>query len=191
MKRAICAAVAVLVVLLAPAGPVTAVHVQSEGCALANEDRFDAQYFASSITTQFFAGEQITVTATDPTTPSTVELHVPAGTVVDMDNVPGTVAHTFATNTTTQVLWTGVPQRTLTWTVSCQAATHQEPEPEYPLSVSAAQPATESAIPRPAVLIESNASAALPVVPVGVVAVALLAQLGLWAAATRRRRLPS
>jgi len=149
---------------------------------------YDAQYFRSSIMGQFFAGEQITVTATEPTTRGTVGLQIPARTVVDTEVVPGTVSYTFTTNTTTQVLWTGVPERTLTWTVSCQAAMHEE-EGVYPLRVSTFHPATEPAVPGPALQIDTSARAHLPVVPAGILAVGLLVQLGLWACATRGRRM--
>ena len=133
----------------------------------------------------FFAGERITATAGPPAVgdATLVQLFVNAPNLVDQEPFPGTVSCTFPVTTSSAfVQWSVGPiggGQTATWEVSCAATV-------YPLTVTAAEPATEIAAPA-AAPVDSRTRAGFPV---GIVAVAILLQFGLWAGASRRRRTP-
>jgi uncharacterized repeat protein (TIGR01451 family) len=107
----------------------------SAGCHAVNDparDAFLASDFVGPL--QFFAGEEITATATEPTEfgPTTTLILAVDGTTVDTDGFPGTVSYIFPATTTATVSW-DVDQGNVTWALSCRGG--QTPPP----------PVTESA----------------------------------------------
>ena len=193
MRRAICAAAALVGVLVVAPSPATA-QVLSPGCQALNDPTLDVDNYAVQQVgpLQFFQGETFLITAgpsaASPTGSFDVFLTVPPGPTVSLGPAnygPGsaTISFTFGDNVVATVGWIVITGGTPDWTVSCAGAA------AYPLAVSDPQPATDHAVPAPAVTVASSGRADFPVVAASIIVVALLTQLGLWAATSRRRRL--
>ncbi len=94
----------------------------SSGCTELNDARFDGRYlFVAVASLTFFAGERVSVTAGPPVenAPTAVLIKAPWDTVVATAAFPGTATYTFATDTTTDILWGTEPFEDVAWTVGC------------------------------------------------------------------------
>jgi hypothetical protein len=95
-------------------------RVPSEGCNAVNNPELDSRYVAAFVATRrFLAGETLTMTAAQSEgDPTVVRLRL-NGAEVDSTPFPGTVTHTFATDTEVSVEWRVDGFVSALWTVSC------------------------------------------------------------------------
>lgn len=182
MRRTICSLLASVAGLVLAPGPATAQTPLSAGCQALNDPTHDAQYAARSIGPfEFFAGEQVTVTAGPPGEASLIALRIGnpiLDTLVDQETFPGTLTYTFPATTITQISWNATPEIAQpSWTVSCAAPA------AYPMAVSVPEGAGAAAA---AVVVVVDDGPLTGVSPVGaVIVLAVLVQAGV-AAAVRR-----
>ena len=127
LKRAVLVSVALATGLLVGvvAGPASG-QTLSSGCQIMNSPLLDGHFAGATMgrLEPFFAGEQITVTAAEPTSvgdPTTHTLRI-SNTVVDTTEFPGTVSYTFPADTTATVQWSSDSGANLTVSMSCQLA---------------------------------------------------------------------
>lgn len=134
------------VVALGPAPPAGA--APSQGCGVVNEPPFDGPYAAATFpdALTFAAGDQLTLTATDPTQgAASFSLEVPTGSTVSSTAIPGTITYTFPADVSTTLYWS-VDVGLASWTVSCTPAATPTADLSLAKSCTAAagpgQPAT-------------------------------------------------
>lgn len=114
-------AIALAVASLLAAAPAQA---QSPGCQFVNSPFWDGHYIAveGSVTT-FYAGEQLTLTASQPSLvpPTGIRLLL-NGVEVDTDPFPGTLQYTIPSTDGYTIRWETVGGGSATWTASCTTA---------------------------------------------------------------------
>ena len=123
--------------LVAPAAQATTL---SSGCTYVEAGNFNGQYTATYSNEDFFAGERIIVTTSDPRTgisPATTFSIEFEGTLVEQTDFPGTLEYTFP-HDTSQVTWKADFADNVTWTLSCSYVGLPAPIPMWHQAVGRA-----------------------------------------------------
>jgi hypothetical protein len=148
-KVVVIAAVLLTLALAGIALAVPAPARASAGCDGLNDPFFDQYYGSAEFNAGFAAGEQLTMTAGEPSSGSPTQVTLSVNSVLVDSPYPGTAQYTIPASGTYNVGWGVGPSKDASWSVSCaldatapsvtinQAASQADPTSSSPINFTA------------------------------------------------------